>query len=54
MKLLTNKHYKSYKIVKILKKIEDKHAKDKKHIVKLGAIVIIQVNIEVLHITYPI
>ena len=33
-------------------KIEDKHDKDKKKVVKPRTIVIIQGNIEVLHITY--
>ena len=35
-------------------KIEDKHAKDKKNIVKLGTIVFIQRNIEVPPIAYEI
>ena len=33
-------------------KFEDKHAKDRKNIVKLGTIVVMQGNIEVLHIAY--
>ena len=43
-----------FKRKKWKEKIEDKHAKDKKNIVKLGTIVFIQRNIEVPPIAYEI
>ena len=57
MKLSTNEQRKRYQYSKICyickKRFEDKHAKGK-NIVKLGTIVIIQENIDVLHIFYVI
>ena len=57
IKLLTNEQQKPYENAKICyickEKIEDLHAKDK-NIIKLGTIVVKQVNIEVLHIAYEI
>ena len=57
MKLLTNQQQKSYENVKMCyickEKFEDKYAKDKKN-AKLTSIVIIQVNIQVLHIANAI
>ena len=53
MKLLTNKQKESYENARICyickEKFEDKHAKDK-NLIKLGTIVIVQENIERLHI----
>ena len=59
MKLLTKRteknHMKMQKHAIIVRKIlKDKYSKDKKYIVKLETIIIIQVNLEVLHITYVI
>ena len=57
MKSVTNEQQTPYQNAKISickGKFEDKHAKDKKNIVKLGTIVVIQGNIEVLHIAYVI
>ena len=57
-KLLTEVQQESYENAKICyickKKFENKYLKDKKlkNMVKLEVIVIIQVNIEVLHIVY--
>ena len=60
MKLLTKKQQKAYenmemqKYVKFVKKnVKNKHLKDK-NIIKLEIIVIMQGNIEVLHIAYVI
>ena len=57
IKLLTNEQQKPYENAKICyickEKIEDLHPKDK-NIIKLGTIVVKQVNIEVLHIAYEI
>ena len=54
MELLTNKQQKSYENVKICyvcqEKIEDKYDKVKKHLIRGHCHVIIQGNIEVLHI----
>ena len=53
MKLLTNKQKESYENARICyickEKFEDKHTKDK-NLIKLGTIVIVQKNIERLHI----
>ena len=57
MKLLTNEHQKSYKNATISwickEKFGDKHA-EYKNIVKLRTIVIIQKNLEKLHVGYVI
>ena len=57
MKFLRNEQRESYENAKICyickEKFEDKYAKDK-NIIKLEILVIIQVNIEVLHIAYKI
>ena len=58
IKLSTKEHQESYENAKICyickDKYEGKYAKDKKkHIVKIEVVVIIQENIEVLHILYP-
>ena len=54
--LSTKEHQESYENAKICyickDKYEGKYAKDKKHIVKIEVVVIIQENIEVLHILY--
>ena len=59
MKLLTKRteknHMKMQKHAIIVGKIwKDKYSKDKIYVVKLETIIIIQVNLEVLHITYVI
>ena len=58
MKLLTNEMQKSYEYAKICyickKKLEDKHAKNKKHILKLETIAVIQDKIEVLCMAYVV
>ena len=58
MKLLIDKQQESYENSKICyichKKFENKYLKDKKNIVKLEIIVIIQQNIEVVCIAYVI
>ena len=58
MKLLPNEQQKSYENGKFCcickEKFEDKYAKDKKNMAKLGTITFIQVNIKELHIAYVI
>ena len=58
MKLLTNEHQELNENAKICynskKQIEDKYVRGKKNIVDLGIIVIIQGNIEALHLAYVI
>ena len=57
MKLLTKDHQESYENAKISyiceEKIENEYLKDRKYY-KVRAIIIIQKNIEVLHIAYAI